>query len=68
MQDDNDGSSWTDHAFGIAGMIWIVVVGVVIWGVLKAVWASLQVNYPGSTMRMTCGVAGKSGKTEHDER
>ena len=42
MQDDNDGSNWTDHAFGIAGVIWIVMGGVVIWGVLKAVWGGEQ--------------------------
>ncbi|RYH46022.1 MAG: hypothetical protein EON54_16595 [Alcaligenaceae bacterium] len=68
MQDDNDGSNWTDHAFGIAGVIWIVLVGVVIWGVLKAVWASLQAKSSGSTIRMTCGAASKSGRTEHGER
>lgn len=68
MQDDNDGSSWTDHAFGIAGVIWIVVLGVVIWGVLKAVWASLQAKSSGSGMPMTSGAPSKSGKTEHDKR
>ncbi|MDA8444813.1 hypothetical protein [Paracidovorax valerianellae] len=68
MQDDNDGSNWTDHAIGIAGVIWIVLLGVMIWGMLKAVWTSLQETSSGSTIGMTCGAASKSERTEHDKR
>lgn len=41
-QDNKLKADWSDHAFGVIGLVWIAALIYILWGIAKGLWDEHQ--------------------------